>query len=94
MIPHDESDQLRAGRRETPRGRASAHPGARVVETRDGPGTTRWTVYESSPSDLPGRVGQRSLIFASDMAVRRVWDFPADWRDLADESLLALSWKT
>lgn len=33
-----------------------------------------------------------SLIFESDGAVRMVSNFPADWRDLSDRALLAVSW--
>jgi hypothetical protein len=34
-----------------------------------------------------------SLIFASESAVRRVRDYPADWMELSDDDLLALSWR-
>lgn len=34
-----------------------------------------------------------SLIFSSDNVVRRVRGYPAEWRDLTDDALLALSWK-
>ena len=33
-----------------------------------------------------------SLVFESETAVRRVRDFPADWRKLSDDDLFALSW--
>jgi hypothetical protein len=51
-----------------------------------------WLVKEMSFSDYDRRRGQ-SLIFASDAAVRRVRDYPADWFELSDAELAALSWK-
>jgi hypothetical protein len=53
---------------------------------------TRWQVYEQAFGDYDRRSGM-SLIFASESAVRRVRDFPAEWMQLTDEELLALSWK-
>jgi len=32
-------------------------------------------------------------VFESDQVVRRVRDYPANWRDLSDDDLLALSWQ-
>jgi hypothetical protein len=52
----------------------------------------RWVVKELSFSDYDRRRGQ-SLIFASEAAVRRVRDYPADWFELSDAELGALSWK-
>jgi hypothetical protein len=52
----------------------------------------RWRVYEQPVSDYDRRRGT-SLIFASEAAVRRVRDFPADWKSLSDEELVRLSWK-
>jgi hypothetical protein len=52
-----------------------------------------WLVYE-----LPAMVFDRrhgpSLVFETDNAVRRVRDFPTDWRELNDADLFALSWST
>jgi hypothetical protein len=53
---------------------------------------TQWRVYEQAFGDYDRRSGM-SLIFASEAAVRRVRDFPADWMQLSDDELLALSWK-
>jgi hypothetical protein len=53
---------------------------------------TQWQVYEQSFGDYDRRTGM-SLIFASEAAVRRVRDFPADWMQLSNDDLLALSWK-
>lgn len=52
---------------------------------------THWQVYEQAFADYDRRTGM-SLIFASESAVRRVRDYPADWKELDDVALLALSW--
>jgi hypothetical protein len=65
-----------------------SEPLTRVFFAADG---TRWHVSERPFGDYDRRRGM-SLIFASDFAVRRVRDFPADWHTLDDEELLALSW--
>ena len=39
----------------------------------------------------PGARRDRCLLFACADAVRRVWDYPPDWRDLPAEALAALS---
>lgn len=51
----------------------------------------RWQVSERPFADYDRRRGL-SLIFASDSAVRRVREYPADWFQLSDEELGALSW--
>lgn len=50
-----------------------------------------WLVYELPPSHLDRRQSP-SLVFESETTVRRVRDYPANWRALGDEELLALSW--
>lgn len=62
----------------------------RVFTDTDG---VRWRVSERPFGQYDRRRGL-SLIFSSDSAVRRVRDYPADWFDLADEALAALSWKS
>ena len=52
---------------------------------------SRWSVTEIS-GNVPTRPGQRCLIFASADAVRRVWNYPPEWRELTDAQLEALSW--
>jgi hypothetical protein len=70
---------------------AESHaPMARMFLDSEG---TRWRVYEQAFGDYDRRSGM-SLIFASEAAVRRVRDFPADWMLLTDDELLALSWKS
>lgn len=53
---------------------------------------THWLVHERVFAEYDRRSG-RSLIFSNEAAVRRVRDYPANWLDLTDEELLALSWK-
>ena len=52
---------------------------------------TLWLVYELPPSPYDRRLAA-SLIFESDTVFRRVRTFPANWRDLSDDELFALSW--
>ena len=52
---------------------------------------TRWLVYELPPHQFDRRTTP-SLVFESDYVVRRIRDYPADWRDLGDDELFALSW--
>jgi hypothetical protein len=49
-----------------------------------------WQVYElAAPYD---RRSIPSLVFEADDMVRRIRNYPADWRRLSDETLMALSW--
>jgi len=50
-----------------------------------------WFVYELPPSPLDRR-SSSSLVFESEGTVRRVRDYPGDWRSLSDEELFKLSW--
>ena len=50
-----------------------------------------WLVSEQPFSEYDRRSGF-SLIFASELAVRRVRDYPSDWFTLPDAELAALSW--
>jgi hypothetical protein len=50
-----------------------------------------WHVYEQQFSEYDRRRGH-SLIFTSELAVRRVRNYPADWFGLSEEALAALSW--
>jgi len=52
---------------------------------------TCWHVSEQPFSEYDRRSGN-SLIFASDLAVRRVRNYPADWFSLPELELMALSW--
>jgi hypothetical protein len=50
-----------------------------------------WYVSEQPFSEYDRRSGA-SLIFASELAVRRVRNYPSDWFALSDQALAALSW--
>ena len=51
-----------------------------------------WLVYElpALPFD---RRNTPSLVFESKDVVRRVRNYPADWRTLSEDELFALSWR-
>ena len=52
-----------------------------------------WHVTERDSRLDPGARGDWCLVFSCDGAVRRIWDYPREWRDLAPDALLALSWR-
>jgi hypothetical protein len=49
-----------------------------------------WLVYELPPLTFDRRT-TASLVFESDILIRRVRNFPAQWRTLNDEELFAVS---
>ena len=49
----------------------------------------RWVVREVEPPRYDRR--GRSLIFLSNEAMRRVREYPANWRECSDEELIAVS---
>ena len=51
-----------------------------------------WLVYELPPPVLDRRTAP-SLIFQNDYVIRRVRNFPIDWRILTEDELFELSWK-
>ena len=61
------------------------------VEFYDSEGTL-WIVRERDAGRVPGAQGKRCLIFSSDTTIRRVWNYPSDWRDLPASVLRDLSW--
>ena len=50
-----------------------------------------WRVSERDTRADTGAVGDRCLIFDSGVTLRRVWKYPAEWRELSPEALSALS---
>jgi hypothetical protein len=52
----------------------------------------QWRVAERDARGDPGARGPRCLVFSSAESIRRVWHFPAGWRDLDSAALSALSW--
>jgi hypothetical protein len=53
---------------------------------------TRWRVTEVSGQQVPGARGDACLVFESDTAIRRVWEFPPSWRELPGPDLIRVSW--
>lgn len=53
-----------------------------------------WSVRERDFAHSESRATGRSLVFESDMIIRRVRRYPAGWRGLPDEELERLSWAT
>ena len=62
-----------------------------IVRYSDGAGSF-WSVREQDASRTPGARETRCLIFDSVDAIRRVWIYPANWRQFTAEALIALSW--
>jgi hypothetical protein len=62
-------------------------------EFRDASGR-QWRVFEVPEQGTAERRWPPSLVFESDAAIRRVRDFPTNWRALSDAELDALSWRT
>jgi hypothetical protein len=51
----------------------------------------QWRIYELLPASYDRR-GGNTLVFESDGVIRRVRNFPDNWRELSAEQLFALSW--
>lgn len=78
-----------------PEGRALAQTrGDSHVHFRDSEGGI-WEVHEVlvAPGS-PWARGERCLLFRSPGSIRRVWSYPPDWKELAQEELERLSWRT
>jgi hypothetical protein len=54
------------------------------------PDGERWHVYELGGAQYDRR---SSLVFESVQSIRRVRNYPGDWRLLSDADLFALSWR-
>jgi hypothetical protein len=54
---------------------------------------TRWQVTERDCRLVPGALGPRCLVFMTDGVLRRVWEYPEEWRTLSGNGLVALSWR-
>jgi hypothetical protein len=52
-----------------------------------------WTVTEVEAAGVPGSRGARCLLFTRLDCIRRIWNYPADWRRLDAAGLAALSWQ-
>jgi hypothetical protein len=51
-----------------------------------------WRIYELLPASYDRR-GGNTLVFETDGVIRRVRNFPDNWRELSPVDLLALSWR-
>jgi hypothetical protein len=76
--------------REVSRERTADQPAPPYV-VKDASGT-RWRVTEVNGHDVPGARGEACLVFESDAAIRRVWDYPSSWRELPAPDLIRVSW--
>ncbi len=52
-----------------------------------------WAVVEVEAHGVPGAQGARCLVFSREACIRRVWNYPLDWRTLDAAGLAALSWQ-
>ena len=55
------------------------------------PSFVQWRVSERDARRDPGAKADICLIFACAGMVRRVWDYPSDWRKLSAAELILLS---
>jgi len=51
------------------------------------------TVVERRADSVAGARGPTCLLFSTDRGFTRLWDYPANWSDLSDAELIALSLK-
>lgn len=51
-----------------------------------------WTVVEVEANGVPGARGPRCLLFSRQDCIRRVWEYPTNWRQLDATALAVLSW--
>ena len=65
--------------------------GPRVYADRAG---VEWRVEEVPAAAVPAAKGPACLMFHSEGAIRRVWRYPPNWRQLTDAELEVLSWGT
>lgn len=69
--------------------RLAQRAGSLEFSGRDG---TEWRVSERNARHDPGARAEWCLVFSCEGAVRRVWGYPAGWRELSADALIALSW--
>ena len=50
-----------------------------------------WTVREVTCAAAPSSRGPISLVFSSESACRRVYEYPGSWKSLSTDGLVALS---
>ena len=79
------------GQDETDGARARAEVPSDSVRYIDRKGI-HWKVWERDTRNDPGARAPSCLIFVCDDVIRRVWTYPAAWRELGPDSLAELSW--
>ena len=88
MPSHDpEPRRELAGAPEAPR----ARPRGRVFVDR---ARVEWRVEEVPAAAVPAAKRPACLVFQSEAAIRRIWHYPPNWRQLTDAELELLSWET
>lgn len=50
-----------------------------------------WRIYELLPASYDRR-GRNTLVFETDGVIRRIRNYPENWRELSADALLTLSW--
>lgn len=68
--------------------RARGLADCRIIESGEG----QWRVYQLDGGQYDRRTGP-SLVFESDGVLRRVRDYPSNWRELSDAELMEVSWR-
>jgi hypothetical protein len=53
-------------------------------------GTNQWRVREMDARAVPGARASTCLICESIEVIRRLWDYPAGWRELSNDELWTL----
>ena len=53
-------------------------------------GSRQWIVREVNSRGVPGARRETCLLCESAEVIRRIWDFPADWRTVDDDVLWKL----
>lgn len=92
MVPEPAAERAARGARplDADASRAPLWDAADALCFRDADGVA-WRVVECEARHVPGACGDRCLVFLSENVVRRVWDFPRDWRTMPPQALDALT---
>ena len=89
--PRRTSGRLRRQQTHAPHGATPVATGQPPLEFTDPEDGRRWTVVEQSGDRIPGARGASCLCFQAHDIFRRVWRYPANWRELPEADLAALS---
>ena len=75
-----------------PRSVRPPYPEPVTFVQRAGDAWLHWSVVEMDARAVPGAHAALCLVFAREGCIRRVWNYPIDWRALDDDELASLSW--